>query len=65
MTYQDDDKTSQKKTRRDKLFNKKSKKTFVRDKSEVKQKEKTYKTRKRQLEDNDSMDDWETWKETL
>ncbi len=65
MTYQDDDKTSQKKTRRDKLFNKKSKKTFVQDKSEVKQKEKTYKTRKRQLEDNDSMDDWETWKETL
>jgi len=65
MKYQDDDKTYQKKSRRDNLFNRKSKKNFTRDMSEIKQRQKTFKTKKRQLEDEDSMDDWEDWKENF
>ena len=65
MKYDEDDDHSYKKNlRRDNLHNRKrkSKKADFASNETIQQK-KNFKTKKRQIEDDDSMNEWENWKD--
>ena len=63
MTYEEDDHSYKKHLRRDSLYNRKKKSKKVDLSNDAVQQKKNFKTKKRQIEDEDSLSEWENWKD--